>query len=266
MFSYFLISLACIHNYLIQGYIPIIDLKSFPNVINGFNASKDNYWELFFEQPFGYTLDEVLKNGKNISRIICSECRPYMSMRDMPFDEIRKNYWHDFQLRYLPIKQEIIDLANKYRKKLFKNSRNVLGVLTRGTDYLSKKPTLHCIPPNITDLIHDVKKMDNKYLYDYIFFTTEDDNIRDIFMRSFPNKVKQLKSGIKINYNYTAKDFLGFNKKISGNIEYNKIYLINIIILSKCLDIITARCNGSAGMSIISNGFRNEKVYNLGFY
>ena len=220
LFSFFLNSLACIHNFLNQGYIPIIDLKSFPNVINGFNTSKDNYWELFFDQPFGYTLDEVLKNGKNITRIICSECRPYLSMRDMPFDIVTKNYWHDFQVKYLPVKQEIIDLANKFRRKLFKNSMKVLGVLTRGTDYISRKPTLHCIPPKITDLIHDVKEMDSKYLYDYIFFTTEDDNIREIFIKSFPNKVKQIKPGIKINYNYNGKDFLGYNKKISGNIEY----------------------------------------------
>ena len=47
--------LGCIHKYLAEGYIPIIDIGSFQNVINGFNKSKGNYWELFFEQPFGYT-------------------------------------------------------------------------------------------------------------------------------------------------------------------------------------------------------------------
>ena len=266
LFSHFIMNLCCIHNYLVKGYIPIIDLKSYPNVINGFNTSNINYWELFFEQPFGYTLEEVLKKGKNIIYIFCNECQPRLSCRDMPFDAVRNNFWHNFQAKYLPIKQEIIYLADKINRKLFKGSKNVLGVLTRGTDYISKKPMSHPIPPNIRDLINDVKELDKKYIYDYIFFTTEDENIREIFLKSFQNKVKQLKSKIRVNYNYSSNDYLGFNKNLSGNIEYNKIYLINIIILSKCLDIITARCNGSAGIFIITNGFRNEKIYNLGIY
>lgn len=45
-----------------------------------------------------------------------------------------------------------------------------------------------------------------------------------------------------------------------------KIYLINIIILSKCLDIISARTSGSIGAFIFSEGFRNIKVYFLGEY
>ena len=45
-----------------------------------------------------------------------------------------------------------------------------------------------------------------------------------------------------------------------------KIYLINIIILSRCIDIITARTNGSIGLFIFSNGFRNSLIYYLGQY
>ena len=99
-------------------------------------------------------------------------------------------------------------------RKLFKQSKNILGVLTRGTDYIARKPKQHPIPPNVSILINDVKEMDNKYKYDY---------------RSM-------------------------------------IYLINIIILSKCLDIITAKCSGTAGIFVLSNGFRNIKIYELGYY
>jgi hypothetical protein len=45
-----------------------------------------------------------------------------------------------------------------------------------------------------------------------------------------------------------------------------KIYLINIIILSKCLDIIASRTAGSIVAFILTNGFRNIKIYNLGYY
>ena len=45
-----------------------------------------------------------------------------------------------------------------------------------------------------------------------------------------------------------------------------KNYLINIIILSKCLDIITSRTSGSSGVFVLTKGFRHSKVYFLGTY
>ena len=41
---------------------------------------------------------------------------------------------------------------------------------------------------------------------------------------------------------------------------------MNIVILSKCLDIITSRTSGSAGVFIMGEGFRHFKVYDLGLY
>ena len=129
-----------------------------------------NHWEFFFEQPFGYTLESVLKNAKNITYIKCVDCVPRPDEYSMLLNEPRKNYWHNFANKYLLIKREIIFLANKRKYRLFRNSKNILGVLTRGTDYISRKPRYHPIPPNVSDLIHDVKEMDNKYKYDFIFF------------------------------------------------------------------------------------------------
>ena len=123
----------------------------------------------------------------------------------------------------MPIKIELINQANNIIYLLFKNSKNILGVLARGTDYIARRPKGHPIPPNITDIIHDVKKMDEKYNYDYIFFSTEDDNIRDKFINHFKTKVKQIKQKFRINYDYKKKDYLNINKNIKGNIKFNKI-------------------------------------------
>ena len=59
---------------------------------------------------------------------------------------------------------------------------------------------------------------------------------------------------------------LAYNINIKGNLEYMKIYLINIIILSKCLDIIASRTAGTIVTFILTKGFRNIKIYNLGNY
>ena len=45
-----------------------------------------------------------------------------------------------------------------------------------------------------------------------------------------------------------------------------KTYLLTVVILSKCLDIISARTSGAAGVFILSKGFRNSLVYYIGDY
>lgn len=266
LFSLYIVSLGCINKYLLEGYIPIIDIKSFPNSINGLISSKKNYFEMFFEQPFGYTLELVIKNAKNIIYIDCKDCSPRPDLKSMLLNEPKKYFWHNFSNRYMPIKIELINLSNKIKNKLFKNSKNILGVLTRGTDYIAKKPRGHPIPPKITDLIKDVREFDKKYSYDYIFFSTEDDAIRKKFSDNFKIKVRQIEQKFKMNYDYKKRSYLNFNRNIIGNVEFNKIYLLNIIILSQCLDIVAARCSGTAGIFVLTNGFRNIKIYDIGVY
>ena len=207
LFSFFITSLGCINNYYNKGYIPIINTKCFPNVLNGYKLH-DNLWEIFFEQPFGFTLDDVLKNAENIEYIRCDGISPQPT-DDIITDKIKIDFWHNFAKKFMPIKNSIIELSNRIMKKLFKNSNNILGVLIRGTDYISLKPKMHPIQPTIDMVISDVRQMDIKNNYDYIFFTTEDEKIRKKFKLKFSNKIKQLNS-FAINYNYSSGNFINY--------------------------------------------------------
>ena len=48
LFSFFIINLGCINKFLLEGYIPIVDLQSYNNIYNKGNKSMYNPWELFF--------------------------------------------------------------------------------------------------------------------------------------------------------------------------------------------------------------------------
>lgn len=176
------------------------------------------------------------------------------------------NYWHIIANQYIPIKNEIIIESNNIIKTIFKGSKNILGVLLRGTDYVAMKPKNHPIPPKIEDVIKDVKLLDNKNKYNWIFLSTEDNIIRDIFLKSIGIKVKCLLSKTKISYNYSTKKPIALNIDFKNNLDFNKIYLLNIIILSKCLDLLAAKTSGTVGVFILTEGFRYYKVYNLGNY
>ena len=149
---------------------------------------------------------------------------------------------------------------------MFKFSNNILGILIRGTDYIACRPKGHPIQPNPELVYQDIIKFDNIYKYDYFFLTTEDDLIRQIFINKLGKKLKYIKSKININYDYKKKNLLAFNNNLKGNIYFMKLYLINIIILSKCLDIISSKAGGSLVALILSKSFRNIKIYELGYY
>ena len=259
LFSFYIIHLGCINYYLSKGYIPIVDLQSFKNRYNLNDTSVYNLWELFFYQPNNYTLEEVKKYAKNVENFICTD-----NLISYPHYNINNNYtsmnfWHKFAEKYMPIKNNIMNEVKINMKKLFGNSKNILGVMIRGTDYIKNRPKYHPIQPDVKQVISDVKKFDKEYKYDFIFFATEDEEIRIKFLSAFDNKVKIV----------TKEDFIqieNYNSGINKVLNYMKNYLINIIILSKCLDIITSRTSGSSGVFVLTKGFRHSKVYFLGYY
>jgi hypothetical protein len=266
LFSNYIVFLGCIRKYMIQGFIPILELESYKNVINGFMVDplKGNPWEYYFNQPFGYQYSNIKQKAKKIKYVKCnSQIKPNSGIF---LNKEAANYWHNFAAQYMPIKNEIIKESNYIISKIFNKSRNLLGVLLRGTDYVAKKPHGHYIPPKTKDVIKDVKLLDNKNKYDGIFLATEDNFIREEFLKAIGNKVKCLLNKRKIYYNYSQKQLFAFNVDFKKNINFNKIYLLNIIILSKCLDFLTAKTSGAIGAFILTNGFRNYKVYNLGHY
>ena len=262
LFSYYIVHLGCVINYLKHGYIPILDVGSFSNILSGNNNPEDNPWEEFFNQPCGYTLDDVVKM-KDVEIFEC-EC-----VLDMPDEKtvyskpIMLNYHHIIQEKYMSVNKNILKEAKKIWYKLFRHSKNVLGIFVRGTDYSSLQPGGHSRQPSIDIIINDTITMDKQNKYDYIFLGTEDDEIRNAFIKKFGKKLKYLVPKDKLVYN---SGYLTYSKNVFGNMDFSKTYLLSIVILSKCIDIISSRTSGAAGVFIISNGFRNKLVYYLGEY
>ena len=108
--------------------------------------------------------------------------------------------------------------------------------------------------------------MNEKNKYDYIFFSTEDELIKQKFIPEFGDKLKLLNPNVVVKYNYKKMKKITLNKKIYGNLDYTKNYVLNIIILSKCLDIVTSMGSGPAVIFLLTKGFRYSKVYKLGLY
>ena len=261
LFSFYAVHLGAVNKSLTEGLIPIIDMQSFRNKYNLGNLSFYNPWESFFYQMNNYTLDEVKKYAKNFKYGSCSSfTKP--DERFLYYDNDSIKFWRNFASKYMPIKKEILIEAKIIMKKLFGKSKNVLGVKLRGTDYL-KKPKHHAVQPRVEKVISDVREMDKKYNYDFIFFSTEDENMKNKFIKNFVKKIKLLDPIIPKAVVRSIKDL---NEQSIKYLDYVKNYLLNMIIISKCLDLVASRCGGTLGIYIFSKGFRHTKIYNLGLY
>ena len=267
LFAFYKHYLGCSFRAFIMGYTPIIDLISFPNVFNNFNQTilKTNPYEYYFDQPFNYTLEEVLKSN-NFEVYDCRKYGHSYPSYNIINNQITLGFWQYFAKKYMPVKIEIIKEAIFIKNKLFNLSNNILGIMTRGTDYISLKPKDHPIQPKLSVVLSDIKKLDYENKYDFYFLATEDYFIRLKFMKEFGNKIKFFNQNQNFHFNYLKKQKLCTFKGIIGNFEYMKTYLISIIILTKSIDIITSITSGTIGIFILSEGFRNQIVYDLGVY
>ena len=157
---------------------------------------------IFFYQPYNYTYEEVIKYAKNYSYVPCTQTFSRPHDLTIYYHNSSLHYWHDFAKKYMPVKNDIMNEVNSIMKKIFGNSKNILGLMIRGTNYVALRPKGHSKQPTVEQVISDVKIYDKQYKYDYIFFATEDETIRNKFIPEFDNRLKIL----------SPKDFNNINK------------------------------------------------------
>ena len=119
LFSFYVVHLGCIQHYLSYGYMPIADLKSFKNKFNRGNRSVDNPWELFFYQPYNYTLEEVKKYSKHYKYFQCTHSFNRPNDFKIYYQNYSLHYWHDFAKKYMPVKNDIMNEAKIIMQNFF---------------------------------------------------------------------------------------------------------------------------------------------------
>ncbi len=141
----------------------------------------DNYFEYFFRQPAGISLEDALSSrhviwgeGKHLTKYdsLSMEKQDGILIR-----ELKKN---------LIFRDEVFQEMEKSRKEFIGNKK-VLGVKYRGTGYKEKlKGHPVFIPPQ--ELIGHVKKM-YSYGFDSIYLATEDETALKQFEKYFGNRL-----------------------------------------------------------------------------
>lgn len=262
LFSFVMTNLGSIQEAADRCLVPVIDMQSSINpLILPEEVGHENGWERYFLQPCGFSLSDVC----HARYITLSDIHPparypdAAQLRDP--EKLRK--WRKLFHQYIHVKPELMQEAESYIGRQF-TGKKVLGILARGTDYRASKPHGHEIQPDAELLIRDAGQLMRDKGYDLIYLATEDGEIWNAFQAAFPGKCLSYQQD-----HFTVKEGEWINdlaNEAVGTMTVNREYLISIVILSRCQGFLGGAANGSFGALLMSDGYEDQVLYDLGVY
>ena len=265
LFSYVMTNMGLVKYALDKGYIPVIDMQGNKNTYLEENeVGKKNAWEYYFEQPCGYSLEDI-STSKNVilSSGVITEKNIYPG-KEIVKDQRKCLDWRSFFSQYLKVQEIVYKEAEEQRGRLF-GGEKVLGVLCRGTDYINNRPKNHPIQQDPEEEIIKAEKITKKYKCRWIYLATEDEKIYQRFYKIFGDKLKVTTARRCGDIGNTNINDIGFQRENDKYLK-GKEYLINIILLAKCDCLLAGSVGGTYGALLMSQGYEYVHIYDLGVY
>lgn len=265
LFSYVMTNMGLVRQAVEQGYIPVIDMQRNANsYLEEEEIGKKNAWEFYFEQPCGYTLEDIGRS-KNIilsSGLITDE--NIFPGREITLDEELCEEWRNFFHKYLRVNEEIQREAEELYSRLFGKKR-VLGVLCRGTDYKNNRPANHPIQPEADEVIRKAEEIMRMKNCEMLYLATEDDEIYRKFASAFGDRLRVTEAKRCKNTGNANINDIEYERKNDRYLK-GKEYLINILLLAMCDCLVAGSAGGTYGALLMSGGYEYQYVYDLGLY
>ena len=226
-----------------NNYIPCVDFESencqyyVGKTINDTN----NAWEYFFKQPVKLSREE-LKKKRNV--LLSGWSLRKDNIERITFEDLKKEKIYNIR-NMLDVQSYIEEKVLSMWKKMFWINgmrKHTLGVFVRGTDYITLKPKGHYVQPELGDVIVKIEEFLEKYDIDQIYVVTEDYSYYTELKKIFGDKI--FSSDSNFVKNYSTKDYVS---EAFDNDPYERglMYLIRILLLSKCEYVISSKANGS---------------------
>lgn len=265
LFSYVMTNMGLVDYAVKQGYIPIIDMQNNANTyLEEEKIGKENAWEYYFEQPCGYSLSDI-KKAKNVilSNGLITDQNDYPDFRVVE-DEKLLRYWHIIFKQYFKPNDEMKAAFTEKRKKLFGDDR-ILGILARGTDYVSMRPKGHPIQPTAEQIIKKAAEIMENYQCSKIYLATEDQDIYEKIVNAFHERIlaletKRFTTSGKQNINDMR------NERENDRMLKGREYLLSMMLLSSCNCLLAGNVGGTHGALLMNDVYEFKYIFDLGTY
>lgn len=257
-----------------RGCLVVVDMCNVHSLyLEDEQIGKENAWEWYFQQPDGYTLNDI-KKAKNVilspSMIFAvgpeDYCVEWECIEDGARSQQCRALAHE-TIRLQPeVEAHIEDAARRIFGKYFGRG-GVLGVYCRGTDYTDLHPKGHPIQPPPDAVIAKAQEMMRRHGLQACYLVTEDERVADLFRNAFGERLlydtKAWRTGApRSSSDYMLNRMEGVDRKKNG-----LDYLTNMMLLSYCDCMIGGLTGGTAGFMLLNQKkFKETYIWNLGKY
>lgn len=265
LFSYYLTCVDQVAKAIEKGYIPIIDLQNNPNMyLKKEQIGKVNAWEYYFKQPCGYSLSDISRSKLVIwGSGWVEDIFPYNDVAFLLSRNGEISKYKRIAKKYFGLSDEAQNIVKETTQLL--EGKRTLGVLCRGTDYTSNKPTGHHIQPSVCQMFEKIDGVLAEYSCEQIFLGTEDEDIYNRFKEKYGERVI---TNRKKYIEYHGENSIG--KLVTNNVvdayQEGMDYLVTIVTLSKCNCFVGGHTSGTVGVILMNEKFDYQYIFDLGLY
>lgn len=222
-------------------------------------------WEWHFKQPFSESTQSmpVFPCPRKATSFL-----PHFM--DIYSPEMR-NLWSTLYRQCIQVNEKTQGYFDQEYERIFSKHSRILGVICRGTDYLTLKPAGHPVQPSVEEVISHCQEHMKQYSYDAIYLATEERQIRDAFCQAFPNMILENKRSYYDDIYYNDQS-IRYIKDVHFNRDNNNYwrgleYFSSINLLSQCTSLIGGNCGGTLAAVLLNDGaYEYTHIFNLGLY
>jgi len=236
-----------------NNYIPIINFqyRNYEIKENQFNDLFLTNFELRKEKAGN---NEYIRDSRNLPSLYDFWNEDFFSSSNKIIE------LNSFSKKYLPFNNAINQrVADNLEKFLF-DKNMILGVKARGGDYNQLKLRDHYRQPTSIELFKKIEEITSTQNFDFIFLSTEDEDIINTFEKEYSQKLKYC--------DFKRKNFsdIKFVKTINESFELNLDdalnYVIEIILLSNSDYLLGGINSGMVCAAILNNNKSPINVIN----
>lgn len=238
-----------------KGYVPIVDMKNYPNRYASLcrGGAVTDPWLLFFAPLSPYSLEEVYQSknvvlaGWTFSDLLHPEVE-YNSVNSM--DQMIRH--HTGEGVFVGISAFLRETAQKELEPYL--TKKTLGVLVRGTDYVSIRPMGHFAQPSVEELTEQIEAFVKKYDLDNVFLVTEDIRIEEEIRKRVSVRVSAISQPEYASYDYQKGGYLFEYIQQEDLYASTMKYAVKCVGLSQCDYLVSAVASGSMFSTLLRLG------------
>jgi len=260
-----------------KDYIPVVDMQNYYSPIwqAENRKNKENAWEYFYEQPCGYTLDDIA-NSKNIVLSHGFYPNNSPSYNNIISNKNHIDKWNNLYVKYIKLNSRTSMYIEEFIKFYQIETRRVLAVsIRRGIEWghMINYPAFSCYSqhPSLENVIFKTKELLELWNCDYIFLSIDDQEGLEIYKKTFGDRLLYIERERSVYFRNgrtltveERREIINnnaFNPRTQENIYDREVkFLSEIHIISRCKCIICANTSANATAFII-NGNKYENTF-----